>query len=83
MFTPLKIVATVLNKMPAGLLEMYLYWRMINSVVPLGTIAMWAYSRSLMAVAAAQIAVNATAMGGGMMGFGGGGPGVTNWCCLL
>jgi len=70
LFTPLKIVATVLNKMPAGLLEMYLYWRMINSVVPLGTIAMWAYSRSLMAVAAAQIQVNATAMGGGMMGFG-------------
>ena len=69
LFTPLKLIASVINKIPPGLLEMYLYWRMINSVIPLGTIAMWAYSRSLMAVAAAQIAVNATAMlPGGMMG---------------
>jgi TP901 family phage tail tape measure protein len=64
LFTPLKLIASVINKIPPGLLEMYLYWRMINSVIPLGTIAMWAYSRSLMAVAAAQIAVNATAMAG-------------------
>ena len=70
LFTPLKMVAAVLNSIPPGLLEMYLYWKMINAIIPLQTIAMWAYSRSLMAVAASQIAVNATAMGGGMMGGG-------------
>ena len=68
LFTPLKLIASVINKIPPGLLEMYLYWRMINAVVPLGTLAMWSYSRALMAVAAAQIAVNATSMLPGGLG---------------
>ena len=68
LFTPLKLIASVINKIPPGLLEMYLYWRMINAVVPLGALAMWSYARALMAVAAAQIAVNATSMLPGGLG---------------
>ena len=67
-FTPLKMVAWILNTIPAPLLKMYLYWRMINAVIPFQTLAMYAYSAALMSVARAQIAVAATSMGGGMMG---------------
>ena len=67
LFTPLKVVASILNTIPAPLLKMYLYWKMVNSVIPFQTIAMYAYASALMAVARAQIAVAATQMGGGMM----------------
>ena len=63
LFTPLKIVAGVLEKIPPGLLEMYLYWKMLNAVIPVQTLAMYAYSAALMSVARAQIAVAATNMG--------------------
>ena len=63
LFTPLKIVAGILNTIPPGLLEMYLYWRMLNAVIPIQTIAMYSYAAALMSVARAQMAVAATNMG--------------------
>jgi len=70
LYLPLKLITDVMSILPAGWLEMIVYFKMFNSVIPLTTLAWWSLSRAIAAATASQIAYNAASLGGGMGGAG-------------
>jgi TP901 family phage tail tape measure protein len=71
LYLPLKLITDVMKILPAGWLEMIVYFKMFNSVIPLTTLAWWSLSRGIAAATASQIAYNAASgMGGLGMGMG-------------
>ena len=71
MYIPLKLVTDVLNILPSRWLELIVYFKMVNSVLPLTTLAWWALSRAIGAATVAQIAYSTASMGGAGAAVGG------------
>ncbi len=60
---PLKIVLEFVNKIPPGLLEMYLQFKLINSIIPITTALTWSLTTAMNAYAASRV----LSMGAGAM----------------
>jgi len=65
---PLEILLEFVNKMPPGLLEMYLQFKLINSIIPITTALTWSLTTAMNAYAASRV----LSMGAGLAGGGGG-----------
>jgi hypothetical protein len=65
---PLKILLEFVNKIPPGLLEMYLQFKLINSIIPITTALTWSLTTAMNAYAASRV----LSMGSSLAGGGGG-----------
>ena len=59
-YLPLKFVSEIFNAIDPKLLNFIVYWKMINSVLPLTTLGMWGLSKAIQGIALSQIAVATT-----------------------